>query len=163
MERIKAQPAGDSSLALRLLSWIVFATRPLQLTEIQHALAVHDLEAENRSISVESLTHQNKHINICAGMIRVEEGSNIIRLIHYTAQEYLERSYSSLFPHAQQDIGVTCLKYLSALLHGAWPRWGRHFLTLERSRYSQQDRLPRASSSGFRRRSRHMCQPPSGT
>ena len=112
MKRIKQQTADDSGLALRLLSWIVYAVRPLQLIEIQHAMAVDDLEYRDRSISNDCLTPQNIIVNVCAGLIRIEE-SNIIRLVHYTTQEYFEQSGSDHIPHAQRNTGVTCLKYLS--------------------------------------------------
>ncbi|KAI9776091.1 MAG: hypothetical protein M1839_000604 [Geoglossum umbratile] len=118
MERIKQQSADDSRLALQLLSWIVYAVRPLQLIEIQHAMAVDDTEPGDRSISKDSLTSQNIIINACAGMIKVDEEGNIIRLIHYTMQEYFERSGLVHFPNAQRDIGVTCLKYLSLGVFG---------------------------------------------
>ncbi|KAH0553143.1 hypothetical protein GP486_006671, partial [Trichoglossum hirsutum] len=113
MERIRQQSTEDSTLASRVLSWIVYAVRPLQLTEIQHAVAVNDIEPGDRSISKDSLISQSIIINACAGMIKVDEESNIIRLIHYTTQEYFERSGLVHFPNAQRNIGVTCLKYLS--------------------------------------------------
>lgn len=46
-------------------------------------------------------------------MIKIDEQSNIIGLVHKTTQDYFDRSGIDHFPHAQQDIGITCLKYLS--------------------------------------------------
>jgi len=42
MKRIELQSADNRNLALRLLSWIVHAFRPLHLTEVQHAIAIDD-------------------------------------------------------------------------------------------------------------------------
>jgi hypothetical protein len=49
--------------------------------------------------------------SICAGLITVDEKSDIIRLVHYTTQEYFERASS--FSNAETDITVTCVTYLS--------------------------------------------------
>ncbi|KAI9764300.1 MAG: hypothetical protein M1839_005966 [Geoglossum umbratile] len=110
MKRIKQQP--NKILAMRTLSWIVYAVRPLQLEEVLHAIAVDDLEPDGKSIS-EILTPRSVVVNACAGMIKIDEETNIIGLVHKTAQEYLERSGAEHFPDAQRDIGIACLKYLS--------------------------------------------------
>ena len=111
MERIKQQPTKE--LALRVLLWIVYAARPLRLGELQHAIAIDELEADDRSISEESLTPPSIFINACAGMIKIDEASNIIGLVHKTTQEYFDQNGPKLFPHGQSDIGIRCLKYLS--------------------------------------------------
>ena len=43
----------------------------------------------------------------------VDEESNIIRLVHYTTQEYFERIRQHWNPAAQQEIASACLTYLS--------------------------------------------------
>ena len=111
MERIKQQPT--ETLALRVLLWIVYAARPLRLEELQHAIAIDELEPDDRSISGESLTPPSILINACAGMIKIDEASNIIGLVHKTTQEYFDQNGPNLFPHAHSDIGTRCLKYLS--------------------------------------------------
>ena len=111
MERIKQQPT--KKLALRVLLWIVYAARPLQLEELQHAIAIDELEPDDRSISEESLTPPSIFINACAGMIKLDEASNIIGLVHKTTQEYFDQKSPKLFPDGQSDIGTRCLKYLS--------------------------------------------------
>jgi ankyrin repeat protein len=113
MKRIELQSADNRNLALRLLSWIVHAFRPLRLTEIQHAMAIDDLEPEDRLVSHDSLTPQDILVDVCAGMLRVDEKSGIVRLIHYTTQKYFEGNGSDHFPRAHYDIGVRCMKYLS--------------------------------------------------
>ena len=111
MKRIKQQPT--EKLALRVLLWIVHAARPLQLEELQHAIAIDELEPDDRSIPEESLTPPNIFINACAGMIKIDGASNIIGLVHKTTQEYFDQNGSKLFPHAHSDIGIRCLKYLT--------------------------------------------------
>ena len=52
-------------------------------------------------------------VSVCAGLVTVDKESGIIRLIHYTTQEYFERTQASWFPNAQTDIAKTCVTYLS--------------------------------------------------
>jgi hypothetical protein len=51
--------------------------------------------------------------SVCAGLVTIDEESDIIRLIYYTTQEYFERTQTRWFPSAQTDIATTCLTYLS--------------------------------------------------
>ena len=111
MERITQQPTKE--LALRVLLWVVYAARPLELEELQHAIAIDELEADDQSISEEGLTPPSILINACAGMVKIDEASNIIGLVHKTTQEYFDQNGPKLFPHAQSDIATRCLKYLS--------------------------------------------------
>ncbi|OAX82907.1 hypothetical protein ACJ72_02732 [Emergomyces africanus] len=110
MERIKQQPTRI--LALRVLLWIVYAVRPLQLGELQHAVAVDELETDDHSVSEECLTPQTIVVNACAGLIKIDQESNIVRLVHMTAQEYFDRRGTKHFPDAHRDIGMACLKFL---------------------------------------------------
>ena len=52
-------------------------------------------------------------ISVCAGLVTIDEESSIIRLVHYTTQEYFERTQSNWFPNAQTDITTICVTYLS--------------------------------------------------
>ena len=45
--------------------------------------------------------------------VTVDEESDIIRLVHYTAQDYFERTRIFWFLDAQRDITTTCVTYLS--------------------------------------------------
>ena len=52
-------------------------------------------------------------VSVCAGLVTVDEDSNIIRLVHYTTQEYFERTQTVWFPNAESNITTTCVTYLS--------------------------------------------------
>ena len=52
-------------------------------------------------------------VSVCAGLVTVDQESNIIRLVHYTTQEYFERIREAWNPYAQQEITSKCLTYLS--------------------------------------------------
>ncbi|MCJ1250975.1 hypothetical protein MMC30_008205 [Trapelia coarctata] len=52
-------------------------------------------------------------ISVCAGLITVDQESSILRLVHYTTQEYFERVQLDWNPGAQEKVAVACLTYLS--------------------------------------------------
>ncbi|KAL8998031.1 MAG: hypothetical protein Q9188_006185 [Gyalolechia gomerana] len=108
-ERIQNQDPEFAALALKLIYWIHYAIRPLKVEELRHAVAV---EFEDESFDEEGLPDEDLLESICAGMVTRQE-NDTVSLVHYTAQEYLERHSSSLFPAAQATIVQTCLTYLS--------------------------------------------------
>ncbi|KAH6716575.1 hypothetical protein BKA61DRAFT_513501, partial [Leptodontidium sp. MPI-SDFR-AT-0119] len=110
MERINGQQAGFQVLAKSVLSWITCAKRPLIMSEIQHAIAVEVGEAE---LDEDNLPEIEDMVSVCAGLVTVDEESGIIRLVHYTTQEYFERTQSQWFPNAQANITTICVTYLS--------------------------------------------------
>jgi hypothetical protein len=109
MERIEGQIADSQKLAKEVLSWITCAKRPLTTSELQHALAV---EVGESKLDEDNLPEVEDMVSVCAGLVTVDEESDIIRLVHYTTQEYSERTWVSWFPNAQRDIATTCVTYL---------------------------------------------------
>jgi hypothetical protein len=110
MARIGSQIADSQELAKQALSWITCAKRPLTSTELRHALAVEINEPE---FDDQNLTEIADILNVCAGLVTIDEESGTVRLIHYTTQEYFERTWDSWFPNVQMEISETCLTYLS--------------------------------------------------
>jgi len=48
-------------------------------------------------------------ISVCAGLVTVTKESNIIRLVHYTTQEYFERTKKTLlFKSGERDHDNLC-------------------------------------------------------
>jgi hypothetical protein len=101
MERIDGQKPGFRLLAKKVLSWITFAKRSLTTSELQHALAVKPGDSE---LDKENLRYIEDMVSVCAGLVTVDEESKIIRLVHYTTQEYFERTQRDWFPDAQTDL-----------------------------------------------------------
>ncbi|KAF3916571.1 Ankyrin-3 [Dactylellina cionopaga] len=111
MERIRCQNSSESEdLANQVLSWIIFAKRPLNISELQHAVAVELGESE---FDEENVPEINDMVSACAGLVTVDEQSHIIRLVHFTTQEYFERTRNRWFPEAQDYIAKTCVSYIS--------------------------------------------------
>ena len=107
--RIDGQLQHDRVLAKNVLSWISYAQRPLTAGELCHALAVgvgdEELDSDNIP-DVEDI------LSVCAALVTVDEESQVIRLVHYTTQDYLESTREKWNPNAQYNIASTCLTYL---------------------------------------------------
>jgi len=110
MERIEGQLADEEDLAKQALLWITCAKRPLTTSELEHALAVETNESQ---LDMENLCRVEDIVSICAGLVTIDEESRIIRLVHYTIQEYFERTQKQWFPSAETNITATCVTYLS--------------------------------------------------
>ncbi|KAI0593266.1 ankyrin repeat-containing domain protein [Biscogniauxia sp. FL1348] len=107
MKRIHGQLAGQAELGISILSWITCAKSWLTKTELQHALSV---EIGKREFDKENLL-QVDIVSVCAGLVMVNE-SNTVRLVHYTTQEYFDRTQKRWFPHAHSYITQICVTYL---------------------------------------------------
>jgi hypothetical protein len=108
--RESSQEAGFQELAKQVLSRITCAKRPLTILELQHALAVEFGESE---LDKENLPEIEDLVSVCAGLVTVDETSEIIRLVHYTTQEYFQRRKDHWFPSAEASITDTCVTYIS--------------------------------------------------
>jgi Ankyrin repeats (3 copies) len=145
MQRIQSQNHKQVRRAEQVLSWISYAVRPLAIKEIQCALAV---ELDDTEMDEEALPNEDILVSVCAGLVTIDRESNVIRLVHYTTQEYFQRIRMDRFPKAQTEIARTCLTYLlfdifaegscssdkhmetrlqeNPLLHYAALHWGDH-------------------------------------
>lgn len=110
MRRIQGQHKDSSDLAIRVLSWISRSRRLMSTLELQHALAVISNSSE---LNPRNFTDIRLIVDVCAGLVTLDKESNIIRLVHYTTQEYFEQFWTSWFPDANQLIATVSLTYLS--------------------------------------------------
>jgi ankyrin repeat protein len=109
LARIEGQLADEEKLAKKVLSWITCAKRPLTTCELEHALAV---EPESQ-FDEDNLSPIEDMVSVCAGLVTVDEESGIIRLVHYTTQQYFERTQKRWFPDAETNIVTICVTYLA--------------------------------------------------
>ena len=118
MQRIEGHDKDSRQLAMDVLSWIVCAKSPLNTSELQHALAV---EAGEPGLDECNLPQVEDMVSVCAGLVTVDEESGIIRLVHYTMQEYFQQTQAHWFPDAEADITRICVSYLSFRSFGSGP------------------------------------------
>jgi hypothetical protein len=110
MKRIEDTGTRIRELAKHILAWIIHAKRPLSTAELRHALGVRLLTKE---LDRDYLPSVQVLQSMCAGLVTIDNQSGIVRLVHYTTQEYFERTWTSWFPNAQIDITNVCVTYLS--------------------------------------------------
>src|SRR5579871_1436611 len=77
MERITDQNEFDRQLALRVLSWVSYASRPLTLKELQHALASED---SRRMFDEENIVDDDLLLSSCAGLVAFDRENGDVRL-----------------------------------------------------------------------------------
>jgi ankyrin repeat protein len=118
MQRIEGQVSDHAELAKEVLSWITCAKRPFTAIELQHALAV-EADIDSAELDEENLPLIEVMVSVCAGLVVIDEESGIMRLVHYTTQEYFERTQKQWFPTAEADIAKVCLTYLSFEVFGS--------------------------------------------
>ncbi|GKU10651.1 unnamed protein product [Fusarium langsethiae] len=109
MSRIQDQEPKRKALAMKILTWIVHSKRPLSLPELQHALAVRK---NTQELDPNFIPHSEIILSLCAGLVVVDEESTIVRLVHYTTQEYFEREQGQWFEDPETDMTITCVTYL---------------------------------------------------
>ncbi|ETS78724.1 hypothetical protein PFICI_08577 [Pestalotiopsis fici W106-1] len=110
MSRICGQLPDQKELAIQALKWIVYAKRELSTIELQHALGVEVGECDFFDDNIPDLQDT---IAACCGLVTVDETSAVVRLVHYTTQEFFEDQGRSYLPDAHDEIASTCVTYLS--------------------------------------------------
>ena len=110
LQRIARQGQPSLEMAYQVLSWISYARRSLTVEELRCALAVTPGDS---TFDEDAMTPESTLVSVCAGLVAVDPQSRIIRLVHYTTQEFFERIRDSRFPTAQADITLIYLTYLS--------------------------------------------------
>ncbi|KAJ6591131.1 ankyrin repeat-containing domain protein [Mycena vulgaris] len=119
MERINSQNQEDRNIARLILIWITNARRPLYVSELQEALAV---EPGAKTLDDDNMLDVDIILAVCGGLVTVNETDPVVRLIHYTAQDYLDGIQAREFPDAQTDITSSCLTYLSFTTFASLPQ-----------------------------------------
>lgn len=129
MLRIEDQTRQQIKRAEQVLSWVTLAERPLTVKEMQCALAV---ASGDTFLDEDGLPDEDMMVSACAGLVVIDQQKSIIRLVHYTTQDYLERTLEARYPRAQRNICETCITYLSFEIFEDGPcREGRNDKNLE--------------------------------
>jgi hypothetical protein len=110
MQRIESQNEEDRKTAHSALIWVVNAKRPLKVSELIVALAI---EPGARRLNTANVLGIDIILAVCAGLVTVDRRSSLVRLVHFTAQEYLDSIQAQRFPDAQTEITHTLLTFLA--------------------------------------------------
>jgi hypothetical protein len=87
--RIEKLEEDSKDLAIRTLSWVFHARRPLSMGELCQAVAIEDNQAD---LDAEELLSLSDIIDCCGSLV-VHDSSGIIRFAHYTVSSFLENKY----------------------------------------------------------------------
>lgn len=79
--RIQKQSRDLAQLAMRMLSWIVYSLRPLNIEEIRHAMAIMDLDDDESLLEEDDFHNKTLLITSCGGLVVVDPESEIVRLV----------------------------------------------------------------------------------
>ena len=107
--------------------WVSYSKRPLSPDELQQALGV---KPGRKSLDGNLRRPHKTLVDVCAGLVIVEEESNTVRLIHYTLQEFLQ-SHLGRLSNPNIHIAQACCNYL---LLDDFNRDVKSFYELERLR-----------------------------
>ncbi|ATY64386.1 ankyrin repeat-containing domain [Cordyceps militaris] len=118
LERIHMQRPGFRLLAEKALLWIVSARRPLKVMELLQALGIDEDESVFDDDNIPQLEDV---VSACAGLVIVDEESNVVRLVHYTTQEYFEQRQDKWLPDAEWRMARACIMYLFTWENREWP------------------------------------------
>ncbi|KAF7905376.1 uncharacterized protein EAF01_005897 [Botrytis porri] len=114
MKRImEGQETNRKILAMNILMWLSCAKKPLTVRELQHAVAIMELDSDESELDEDEIYDQDLLLTVCAGLVVVDPESGVIRLYHFTLQEYFERHRAKLFPNSGVLITQACIRYLS--------------------------------------------------
>ena len=108
--RVEEQNSDYRELAEKALRWVAYTYRPLQVEALQEALAI---ELEDLDFDVEAIQPIGLILDVCAGLLIYDEENEIVRLVHYTAQDYFDNLASSRYDDAHVLIAKECLVYLN--------------------------------------------------
>ena len=117
-------PKRRSQLALKILQWLSYSARPLQIEEVAEVVAI-DFEGTPRYNAEKRLLEPRDILRICSSLVTTDSDSNSngtqVRLAHSSVKEYLvsERiqagsaaAYRILEIPANVFIAEVCLAYL---------------------------------------------------
>ena len=110
IDRIKSQSQEYWRLARKVISWISYAKRPLKISELREILAV---EPRDTKFDPSGLHERDLILEVCCGLVSIDEQDETVRLVHYSLQEYLTTCLGGHWPEAEEIVAATCLAYLT--------------------------------------------------
>jgi hypothetical protein len=105
MRRIERRLDVDRELAGKVLSFVIYAKLPLTVIKLCAALAV---KVETSELEPDKIPDPDDLLSVCTGLVVIEEERAIVRLVHYTTQEYFRpcRKYTVAAGPIRDRVGV---------------------------------------------------------
>ncbi|KAK7031984.1 ankyrin [Favolaschia claudopus] len=110
LSRIGCLSGASKKIAHSALVWVANAKRPLTAVELCEAIAI---EPGTSKLNKDNKTGIQVIIRLCTGLIILDEQSSLVRLVHFTAQDYLDKVQHQEFPFAHVQITRSLFTYLN--------------------------------------------------
>lgn len=108
--RIESQNQDYRELAEKTLRWVAYTYRRFPVRALQEALAI---DPDETDFDDEAMTPVGLILDVCAGLLILDEEDEIVRLVHYTAQDYFDMVQTTRFDNVHATIACDCVSYLS--------------------------------------------------
>lgn len=109
MDLVRGRGEDDRDLAVKIFSWLTKSRRPLTVDEIRVAVAI---KPGKYQLEEAALPDKAVLLSVCAGLVTIDDDTNIIRLIHLTAHEYLMKQ-PMITKNADFNLTMACVTYLT--------------------------------------------------
>lgn len=118
LDNIDQMPPKHTQAAYRILQWVLFALRPLKVSELRIAVAI---EPGGKSIR-QLQNFETLVLQLCKSFVEIETSSNTVRLVHASVRDYLLSTsesrksigYSAFdTSDANAYLAGSCLAYMS--------------------------------------------------
>ncbi|KAH6911215.1 ankyrin repeat-containing domain protein [Coprinopsis sp. MPI-PUGE-AT-0042] len=108
--RILDQTPTNTLIAKNALVWVLCATRSLTINELRHAVATCP---ETHKFDRSRLVNEALLMGLCRGLVNVEENTNLVRFVHYTAKDVVKQLISESFPCPHSLLAARCMALLT--------------------------------------------------
>ncbi|KAH6907865.1 hypothetical protein BKA70DRAFT_346645 [Coprinopsis sp. MPI-PUGE-AT-0042] len=108
--RILAQTPKVVALAENVLVWVLCATRSLGIEELCRAVAICP---DTHKFDPNRLVDEATLMALCRGLVNIEDGTNIVRFVHYTAKDVVKRLISESSPYPDSLPAAFCMALLA--------------------------------------------------
>lgn len=109
LRRIDNEPPNRRKVGMQSLMWVSHACRPLQISELRHALATQVGDTEFDS---DNLLQPRFIVECCSRLVVIDDESSVARLVHHTLQDFLHYERQEVFCGEETQITKICLTYL---------------------------------------------------
>ncbi|KAH6911236.1 hypothetical protein BKA70DRAFT_1423983 [Coprinopsis sp. MPI-PUGE-AT-0042] len=108
--RILDQTPTNTLIAKNALVWVLCAARSLTIDELRHAVATCP---ETHKFDRGRLVNEALLMGLCRGLVNVEENTNLVRFVHYTAKDVVKQLIFESFPCPHSLLAARCIALLT--------------------------------------------------
>ncbi len=112
LERISKQGSERHELVRHAMHWVCNSNRPLDMTELQHAIA--SLNEDEFSYGKEDLATEKSILSASLGLLTHSKASGIVSLVHSSARDVILGRLELNSRSSEIRIGKACLRYMSS-------------------------------------------------